>query len=65
MPVAIRSGSLISASSPTSWIARPPVWRLCFEWNGVAAVFASSTSVFHSLQSLHCPAQRCDTDPQA
>ena len=31
--------------------------------SGVTVVGASSTSVFHSAQSAHCPCQRDDTDP--
>jgi len=65
IPVTRRSGSVTSASSPISAIARPPDCRLCLAWNGVTLPPTSSTNVFHSLQSTHCPCHRVATDPQA
>ena len=65
MPLAMRAGSGTSASSATIVTARPPPWRLCFAWNGVTTAGASSTSVFHSEQSTHCPCHREATEPQA
>jgi hypothetical protein len=40
----------------------PPLDRSCLAENTVSG--ASSTSVFHSPQSAHCPCQRGETLPQ-
>ena len=54
MPVAMRGGSAISASSPTSATRCPPARRSWRREKGVTFV-ASSASVFHSAQSTHWP----------
>ena len=53
------------ASRPTRSIRRPPPRRLCRAEKGVTTPSASSTRLFHSLQSAHCPAQRGLTEPQS
>ena len=65
MPVTRRSGSTAGASSAVSSTIRPPPCRLCLAANGVTVAPASSTSVFHSAQSAHCPCHRDATEPQA
>src|SRR3546814_7635137 len=56
-----REGSAMSRASPGSATARPPDCRLCRALKTVAP--ASSTRLFHSPHSSHCPCQRKDTDP--
>src|SRR3546814_5935806 len=61
MPVFSREGSAMSLASPCSATARPPDCRLCRALKTVSP--ASSTRLFHSPHSSHCPCQRKDTDP--
>ena len=63
IPVEMRAGSTASASSPLSSTLRPPLRRSCLAEKGVTTPAASSTRLFHSPQSAHCPAQRGLTDP--
>src|SRR3546814_19004509 len=61
MPVSSRKGSAMSLAIPCSETARPPDCRLCRALKTVSP--ASSTRLFHSPHSSHCPCQRKATDP--
>ena len=61
MPVLVRGGSATSLSSATSEIARPPLCKSCRAEKTVSPT--SSTMLFHSPQSSHCPCHRLVTVP--
>lgn len=62
-PVDLRTGSSVGRLRGTNSIPRPPLERSCFWENTVAG--ASSTIVFHSAQSAHCPCHPVETAPHA